>query len=153
MCSVNITKCNFSFFFFECNATNIFLSHFLFLPSGTGSFRPIHTRLAPSSRPPLSKASPAASSSATTSQLSSEYYFYSFLTFYCLFFCCINAHVNSKQGKLYVIVRKMFNLNISFISSCHSLFSCHCKKKTNKQNYSKYKEHMGMPLFYLGIPI
>lgn len=39
--------------------------------TGTGSFRPIHTRLAPSSRPPLSKASPAASSSATTSQLSS----------------------------------------------------------------------------------
>ncbi|KAM9346371.1 protein cramped-like [Symphorus nematophorus] len=39
--------------------------------TGTGSFRPIHTRLAPSSRPPLSKASPAAASSAAASQLSS----------------------------------------------------------------------------------
>ncbi|XP_059204210.1 protein cramped-like [Centropristis striata] len=39
--------------------------------TGTGSFRPIHTRLAPSSRPLLSKASPAASSSAAASQLSS----------------------------------------------------------------------------------
>ncbi|XP_054463214.1 protein cramped-like isoform X2 [Anoplopoma fimbria] len=39
--------------------------------TGTGSFRPIHTRLAPSSRPLLSKASPAASSSAGASQLSS----------------------------------------------------------------------------------
>uniref|UniRef100_A0A3Q1HJ19 Protein cramped-like n=1 Tax=Acanthochromis polyacanthus TaxID=80966 RepID=A0A3Q1HJ19_9TELE len=36
----------------------------------TGSFRPIHTRLAPSSRPLLSKTSSAASSSAVTSQLS-----------------------------------------------------------------------------------
>ncbi|XP_034394983.1 protein cramped-like isoform X1 [Cyclopterus lumpus] len=35
--------------------------------TGTGSFRPIHTRLAPSSRPLLSKASPAASSSAAAS--------------------------------------------------------------------------------------
>ncbi|XP_070703419.1 protein cramped-like isoform X2 [Pempheris klunzingeri] len=39
--------------------------------TGTGSFRPIHTRLAPSSRPVLTKASPAASSSAAASQLSS----------------------------------------------------------------------------------
>ncbi|XP_023121132.2 protein cramped-like isoform X1 [Amphiprion ocellaris] len=39
--------------------------------TGTGSFRPIHTRLAPSSRPLLSKTSSAASSSAVTSQLSS----------------------------------------------------------------------------------
>ncbi|XP_051245366.1 protein cramped-like isoform X2 [Dicentrarchus labrax] len=39
--------------------------------TGTGSFRPIHTRLAPSSRPPLTKVSPAASSSAAASQLSS----------------------------------------------------------------------------------
>ncbi|KAM3863534.1 protein cramped-like [Diretmus argenteus] len=39
--------------------------------TGTGSFRPIQTRLAPSSRPQLSKASPAASGSATASQLSS----------------------------------------------------------------------------------
>ncbi|XP_037647881.1 protein cramped-like isoform X1 [Sebastes umbrosus] len=39
--------------------------------TGTGSFRPIHARLAPSSRPLLSKASPAASSSAASSQLSS----------------------------------------------------------------------------------
>ncbi|XP_068584024.1 protein cramped-like isoform X2 [Cebidichthys violaceus] len=39
--------------------------------TGTGSFRPIHTRLAPSSRPLLSKASPSASSSAAASQLSS----------------------------------------------------------------------------------
>ncbi|XP_036943788.1 protein cramped-like isoform X1 [Acanthopagrus latus] len=39
--------------------------------TGTGSFRPIHTRLAPSSRPALSKVSPAASSSAAASQLSS----------------------------------------------------------------------------------
>ncbi|KAF1379332.1 hypothetical protein PFLUV_G00174980 [Perca fluviatilis] len=39
--------------------------------TGTGSFRPIHTRLAPSSRPLLSKASTAASSSAAASQLSS----------------------------------------------------------------------------------
>uniref|UniRef100_A0A8C4IEL3 Protein cramped-like n=1 Tax=Dicentrarchus labrax TaxID=13489 RepID=A0A8C4IEL3_DICLA len=38
--------------------------------TGTGSFRPIHTRLAPSSRPPLTKVSPAASSSAAASQLS-----------------------------------------------------------------------------------
>ncbi|XP_008303459.1 protein cramped-like [Stegastes partitus] len=39
--------------------------------TGTGSFRPIQTRLAPSSRPLLSKTSSAASSSAVTSQLSS----------------------------------------------------------------------------------
>ncbi|XP_029914066.1 protein cramped-like isoform X2 [Myripristis murdjan] len=39
--------------------------------TGTGSFRPIQTRLAPSSRPLLSKASPAASGSSTSSQLSS----------------------------------------------------------------------------------
>ncbi|XP_071389450.1 protein cramped-like [Centroberyx affinis] len=39
--------------------------------TGTGSFRPIQTRLAPSSRPLLSKASPAASGSASASQLSS----------------------------------------------------------------------------------
>ncbi|KAK5885190.1 hypothetical protein CesoFtcFv8_018924 [Champsocephalus esox] len=39
--------------------------------TGTGSFRPIHTRLAPSSRPLQSKASPSASSSAGASQLSS----------------------------------------------------------------------------------
>ncbi|KAE8283051.1 Protein cramped-like [Larimichthys crocea] len=39
--------------------------------TGTGSFRPIQTRLAPSSRPPLSKTSPAAASSAAASQLSS----------------------------------------------------------------------------------
>ncbi|KAK5856481.1 hypothetical protein PBY51_008072 [Eleginops maclovinus] len=39
--------------------------------TGTGSFRPIHTRLAPSSRPLQSKASPAASTSAAASQLSS----------------------------------------------------------------------------------
>ncbi|XP_070779437.1 protein cramped-like [Enoplosus armatus] len=39
--------------------------------TGTGSFRPIHTRLAPPPRPLLSKASPAASSSAAASQLSS----------------------------------------------------------------------------------
>ncbi|XP_037332226.2 protein cramped-like isoform X1 [Pungitius pungitius] len=39
--------------------------------TGTGSFRPIHTRLGPSPRPLLSKASPAASSSAAASQLSS----------------------------------------------------------------------------------
>nr|XP_010766313.1 PREDICTED: protein cramped-like [Notothenia coriiceps] len=39
--------------------------------TGTGSFRPIHTRLAPSSRPLQSKASPSASSSAAASQLSS----------------------------------------------------------------------------------
>lgn len=39
--------------------------------TGTGSFRPIHARLAPSSRPLLSKTSPAASSSAASSQLSS----------------------------------------------------------------------------------
>ncbi|KAM3598912.1 uncharacterized protein V6R79_024117 [Siganus canaliculatus] len=39
--------------------------------TGTGSFRPIHTRLAPSARPPLPKPSPAASSSAAAAQLSS----------------------------------------------------------------------------------
>ncbi|KAM6905234.1 protein cramped-like [Xenentodon cancila] len=39
--------------------------------TGTGSFRPIHTRLAPSSRPPLTKTTPAASSSAPASHLSS----------------------------------------------------------------------------------
>ncbi|XP_034449912.1 protein cramped-like isoform X1 [Hippoglossus hippoglossus] len=39
--------------------------------TGTGSFRPIHTRLAPSPRPPVSKVSPAAPSSAAASQLSS----------------------------------------------------------------------------------
>ncbi|XP_038553279.1 protein cramped-like isoform X1 [Micropterus salmoides] len=39
--------------------------------TGTGSFRPIHTRLAPPPRPLLSKASPATSSSAASSQLSS----------------------------------------------------------------------------------
>ncbi|XP_029945088.1 protein cramped-like isoform X2 [Salarias fasciatus] len=39
--------------------------------TGTGSFRPIHTRLTPSSRPVLSRPSPAASSSAAASQLSS----------------------------------------------------------------------------------
>ncbi|KAM7372209.1 hypothetical protein PAMP_009392 [Pampus punctatissimus] len=39
--------------------------------TGTGSFRPIQTRLTPSSRPLLSKTSPAASSSAAASQLSS----------------------------------------------------------------------------------
>ncbi|XP_028267615.1 protein cramped-like isoform X2 [Parambassis ranga] len=39
--------------------------------TGTGSFRPIHTRLAPSSRPLLSKTSTVASSSATSTQLSS----------------------------------------------------------------------------------
>ncbi|XP_041856112.1 protein cramped-like isoform X1 [Melanotaenia boesemani] len=39
--------------------------------TGTGSFRPIHTRLAPSSRPPLTKTTPAVSSSAVASQLSS----------------------------------------------------------------------------------
>lgn len=64
-----------SFLFFTNNLTNLSLSHFLFLPSGTGSFRPIQTRLAPSSRPPLSKTSPAAASSAAASQLSSMYFF------------------------------------------------------------------------------
>ncbi|XP_029365209.1 protein cramped-like isoform X2 [Echeneis naucrates] len=39
--------------------------------TGTGSFRPIHTRLAPSPRPLNSKVSPTAPSSATASQLSS----------------------------------------------------------------------------------
>nr|XP_057904324.1 protein cramped-like isoform X1 [Doryrhamphus excisus] len=39
--------------------------------TGTGSFRPIQTRLAPTSRPLPSKASPAASCSAVTNQLSS----------------------------------------------------------------------------------
>ncbi|XP_037834587.1 protein cramped-like isoform X2 [Kryptolebias marmoratus] len=39
--------------------------------TGTGSFRPIQTRLAPSSRPPAAKTSPPASSSAVPSQLSS----------------------------------------------------------------------------------
>ncbi|XP_068606342.1 protein cramped-like [Brachionichthys hirsutus] len=39
--------------------------------TGTGSFRPIHTRLAPSSRPPLSKTSPSAASAPAASQLSS----------------------------------------------------------------------------------
>ncbi|KAM9745231.1 protein cramped-like isoform 2-T2 [Menidia menidia] len=39
--------------------------------TGTGSFRPIHTRLTPSSRPPLTKTSLSASSSAAVSQLSS----------------------------------------------------------------------------------
>ncbi|KAM9844042.1 protein cramped-like [Aulostomus maculatus] len=39
--------------------------------TGTGSFRPIQTRLTPKSRPLLSKASPATSSSAAASQLSS----------------------------------------------------------------------------------
>lgn len=39
--------------------------------TGTGSFRPIHTRLAPPTRPLLSKTSPAASSSAAANQLSS----------------------------------------------------------------------------------
>lgn len=39
--------------------------------TGTGSFRPINTRLAPSSRPPATKTSPPASSSAVPSQLSS----------------------------------------------------------------------------------
>uniref|UniRef100_UPI0037E82EF1 protein cramped-like n=1 Tax=Semicossyphus pulcher TaxID=241346 RepID=UPI0037E82EF1 len=39
--------------------------------TGTGSFRPIHTRLAPPTRPLLSKASPAATGTATASQLSS----------------------------------------------------------------------------------
>uniref|UniRef100_A0A1A7XMU2 Protein cramped-like n=2 Tax=Iconisemion striatum TaxID=60296 RepID=A0A1A7XMU2_9TELE len=39
--------------------------------TGTGSFRPIQTRLAPSSRPPMTKSSPPASSSAAASQLSS----------------------------------------------------------------------------------
>lgn len=55
-------------------------AHFLFLPTGTGSFRPIHTRLAPSSRLPLSKAAPAASSSsAAASQLSSMDHFYIYI--------------------------------------------------------------------------
>uniref|UniRef100_H2M7R0 Protein cramped-like n=1 Tax=Oryzias latipes TaxID=8090 RepID=H2M7R0_ORYLA len=39
--------------------------------TGTGSFRPINTRLAPSTRPPLTKTSPASSSSAASSELSS----------------------------------------------------------------------------------
>ncbi|MED6280333.1 hypothetical protein CHARACLAT_009798 [Characodon lateralis] len=39
--------------------------------TGTGSFRPINTRLAPSSRPPMTKTSPPASGSAVPSQLSS----------------------------------------------------------------------------------
>ncbi|XP_018528274.1 LOW QUALITY PROTEIN: protein cramped-like [Lates calcarifer] len=39
--------------------------------TGTGSFRPIHTRLAPSPRPLVSKVTPAAPSSAAASQLSS----------------------------------------------------------------------------------
>ncbi|KAM4716851.1 protein cramped-like isoform 2-T2 [Anableps anableps] len=39
--------------------------------TGTGSFRPINTRLAPSSRPPMTKTSSPASSSAVPSQLSS----------------------------------------------------------------------------------
>nr|XP_020453479.1 protein cramped-like [Monopterus albus] len=39
--------------------------------TGTGSFRPIHTRLAPSARPLISKASPAAPNSTATNQLSS----------------------------------------------------------------------------------
>ncbi|XP_023254596.1 protein cramped-like isoform X1 [Seriola lalandi dorsalis] len=39
--------------------------------TGTGSFRPIHTRLAPSPRPLISKVSPVAPSSAAASQLSS----------------------------------------------------------------------------------
>ncbi|XP_068192460.1 protein cramped-like isoform X2 [Antennarius striatus] len=39
--------------------------------TGTGSFRPIHARLAPSSRPPLSKTSPLAASTPAASQLSS----------------------------------------------------------------------------------
>lgn len=39
--------------------------------TGTGSFRPIQTRLTPSSRPLLSKTSPVASSSAAASQLAS----------------------------------------------------------------------------------
>ncbi|XP_027898126.1 protein cramped-like isoform X1 [Xiphophorus couchianus] len=38
--------------------------------TGTGSFRPINTRLAPSSRPPVTKTSPSASTSAAPSQLS-----------------------------------------------------------------------------------
>ncbi|XP_014869289.1 PREDICTED: protein cramped-like isoform X1 [Poecilia mexicana] len=38
--------------------------------TGTGSFRPINTRLAPTSRPPMTKTSPPASSSAAPSQLS-----------------------------------------------------------------------------------
>ncbi|XP_071330129.1 protein cramped-like isoform X2 [Trachinotus anak] len=39
--------------------------------TGTGSFRPIHTRLAPPPRPLISKVTPAAPSSAAASQLSS----------------------------------------------------------------------------------
>ncbi|XP_024128084.1 protein cramped-like isoform X1 [Oryzias melastigma] len=39
--------------------------------TGTGSFRPINTRLAPSTRPPVTKTSPASSSSAASSELSS----------------------------------------------------------------------------------
>lgn len=73
----------FSFFFLTPNL--ILALRYFFLYTGTGSFRPIQTRLAPSSRLPLSKASPAtSSSSATATQLSSVYCFY-WLIYFCVF--------------------------------------------------------------------
>lgn len=61
-------KCD---FLFLKRGFNYFFTHFLFPFSGTGSFRPIQTRLAPCSRPSMAKTSPPASSSAVPSQLSS----------------------------------------------------------------------------------
>lgn len=59
----------------------------LFFPlyTGTGSFRPIQTRLAPSSRLPLSKASPAASSSSATATQLSSLYCFNWLIYFCFF--------------------------------------------------------------------
>lgn len=64
----------YSKFFYILTCWSLF-SHFLFVFPGTGSFRPIHTRLTPS-RPLVSKASPAVPSSVTANQLSSMHWFY-----------------------------------------------------------------------------
>lgn len=74
VCINEITAKN-DFSFSARPSGNCLLSHFLFLPSGTGSFRPIHPRLAPSSRSVQTKTTPATSSSAGASQLSSMDFF------------------------------------------------------------------------------
>lgn len=118
------------FLFFNNNFTNISLSNFLFLPSGTGSFRPIHTRLAPSSRPALSKASPAASSSAAASQLSSMCCFFNVSIFQVL--CFIDILLNAK---FYDPLLKFLVYPLS-----HSLPS----GSTHRYAFFNYKPHVWM---------
>lgn len=114
-----------SFLFFNNNSTNISLSNFLFLPSGTGSFRPIHTRLAPSSRPTLSKASPAASSSAAASQLSSMCCFFNVSIFQVL--CFIDILLNAK---FYDPLMKFLVYPFSHSLSSSSTYICFFKLQT-----------------------